>query len=120
VGDLTKNFSRHEFACKCACGYDEISLVLVRRLQGMRNLLGSSITVTSGCRCEQHNRYCGGSENSDHLAGEGVDVFVDSSRTRFRLIGLAYVEGFPRIGIAKTFIHLGINPENDKDVLWLY
>ena len=120
MGDLTKNFSRHEFACRCGCGYDEISLVLVKQLQGIRNLLGASITITSGCRCERHNRGVGGSGNSDHLTGSGVDVSVDSSRTRFRLVGLAYVEGIPRIGIAKTFVHLGIDPENSKDVLWLY
>ena len=28
MGDLTKNFSRSEFACKCGCGFDDIDLVL--------------------------------------------------------------------------------------------
>ena len=36
MGDLTDNFSRSEFACKCGCGADAISLDLVERLQLLR------------------------------------------------------------------------------------
>lgn len=32
MGDLTKNFNRFEFACKCGCGFDDIELQVAKRI----------------------------------------------------------------------------------------
>jgi len=77
VGDLTQNFSKSEFACKCGCGFDNINVGLVNRLQVMRDIVGCPITVTSGCRCPKHNKEEGGAPESYHLKGEAVDVVIE-------------------------------------------
>ena len=34
MGDLTKNISRYEIACKCGCGFDTIDIEVVRMCDG--------------------------------------------------------------------------------------
>ena len=42
MGDLTKNFSRNEFKCKCGkCTNNYIDIRLVKGLQALRDLIGS-------------------------------------------------------------------------------
>ena len=78
MGDLTANFSQHEFACKCGCGYgtilDDIDWALVDGLQEMRDRIGAPIQVNSGCRCEHHNKAVGGGMGSQHLYGRAADI----------------------------------------------
>ena len=76
MGDITKNFSRKEFACKCGCGFDDVEESLVRLLQRLRSHYKASITVTSSCRCYAHNKAVGGSKGSRHLAGTAADIVV--------------------------------------------
>ena len=76
MGDLTENFSRSEFACKCGCGLDEIQLSVVELCQEVRDHYGVPVTVTSACRCPSHNSYVGGSSGSRHLECDAVDIVV--------------------------------------------
>lgn len=69
MGDLTQNFSRREFACRCGCGYDAIDMDLVVNLQILRYRIHRPIYVNSGCRCEKHNQAVRGARNSYHLRG---------------------------------------------------
>ena len=68
MGDLSKNFSRREFACHCGCGRDNVSPALVAALQQLRDLAEAPVAVVSGCRCPAHNRAVGGAKGSLHLA----------------------------------------------------
>lgn len=77
MGDITRNFSRKEFACKDGCGLDVIDERLVNRLQVIRDILNVPILVHSGCRCAQHNADIGGKHHSLHLAGKAIDWSVD-------------------------------------------
>jgi len=88
MGDLSKNLSRHEFACKCGCGFDIVDHDLVRVLQATadwfyanatsdyRRVARVSITINSGCRCPAHNKREGGSKNSRHMQGNAADFKV--------------------------------------------
>ena len=76
MGDLTENFSRSEFACKCGCGFDEIAPDTVYICQNIRHHFDRLVTITSGCRCPEHNASVGGAENSQHVAGTAADVVV--------------------------------------------
>lgn len=76
MGDITRNFSRHEFACKCGCGFDDIDIRVVNRLQVVRDILGVEITVNSGCRCKAYNYKVGGKPASLHLEGKAIDWTV--------------------------------------------
>jgi uncharacterized protein YcbK (DUF882 family) len=74
MGDLSANFSRSEFACKCGCGWDTVDTVLLEALQGRRESSGAAMTINSGCRCEIYNEQVGGGQASQHLAGRAADV----------------------------------------------
>lgn len=61
MGDLTKNFSRSEFRCKCGCDYDVIDFATVDALQKTADHFADKfdtpiwVDVTSGNRCRKHN-----------------------------------------------------------------
>lgn len=76
MGDLTRDFSRSEFACKCGCGFDTVDAELILVLQDVRNHFESPISINSGCRCEAYNKKVGGSQNSQHKLGRAADIAV--------------------------------------------
>ena len=119
MGDLTKNFSKYEFACKCDCGYDDISLDLVDRLQSIRDIIGKPLHINSGLRCNNHNAKVGGAWESEHTTGEAVDIQCEGSPLRYELLYLL-IKKFNRIGIADNFIHVGISKTKDQEVIWIY
>ena len=124
MGNLTKNFSRKEFACKCGCGEDRISLDLVERLQVIRSTLGKSLTINSGVRCSKYNIAQGGVESSEHVPNrkrpcEGVDVKCDNSLLRYGLLKVGLLL-FKRVGIGDGFIHFGNRPSKTQEVVWEY
>ena len=120
MGDLTKNFSLHEFAYKCPCKADHISAYLVNDLQIVRDAYMKPIVINSGVRCEAHNERVKGYFNSEHLDGEAVDIGCSNSMDRFTLVKLLFEKGFRRIGIHKNFIHAGIGKLKRQDVIWVY
>lgn len=122
---LTNNFTRKEIECKCGCGISNISDVFMQKLQRVREIVDSPIKIISGCRCSIHNKNVGGADASDHVAtktmeGHGVDIVCVNSGKRFLLVNAAIQAGFNRIGIAKSFIHLGDRESNTKNVIWAY
>lgn len=80
MGDLTENFSRWEFACRCRCGFDTVDFLLLEELQKLRTELGKRIDVVSGARCWNHNLNQGGAQFSRHLRGQGADIKVEGMR----------------------------------------
>jgi len=94
MGDLTANFSRSEFMCKCnKCFNSNIDVELVDELQECRDDLNQKYKnvkceVKSGIRCFAHNEatqrknvpgYVAGSSKSQHMpdedgVGHGADV----------------------------------------------
>lgn len=77
MGDLSKHFSRHEFACSCKCGFDTADHALILLLEGCREHFDRPVHITSGCRCPEYNREVGGSDGSQHLYGRAADVVVE-------------------------------------------
>ena len=74
--DLSRNFSRSEFTCSCGCGFDTVDAELLDILQTARDDLGGIFTVTSACRCPEHNTSVGGAGNSQHTKGRAADIQV--------------------------------------------
>ncbi len=73
---LSKFFKRSEFACKCNCGYDTIDAELLQVLTDLREHFGKIVLISSGARCESHNKMIGGSSKSKHLLGKASDIVV--------------------------------------------
>ena len=125
MGALSRNFSRHEFACKCGCGEAEVSPFLIEVLQRLRDILGVPITVTSGRRCAKHNAAVGGAKNSQHLLGLAADIRAEGwtakdllrvlkilVRANALYVGYAYV-------VTENVIHFDVrHPESLTVVSW--
>ena len=77
MGDLSLNFSRYEFKCKCGkCAQDTVDVELIKVLERVRSHFNARVTVNSGNRCEDYNRAVGGGEDSQHLKSRAADIVV--------------------------------------------
>ena len=112
---ITPHFKRSEFACKCGCGFDDISTAVVENLELIRNILGKPLVITSGCRCPSHNAEIGGHEHSAHMYGLAADIKVDSDRDRWNIIRFCCFGG---VGIGKDFVHLDL--VHHVPAIWVY
>lgn len=114
-----KHFKIDEFKCSC-CGMVTMDGNFLAQLDEAREIAGTSFVITSGFRCEKHNRDVGGSPQSSHLHGKAADIAVGNSAERFRIIEALTQAGFSRIGIAKTFIHVDNDNGKPHPVAWVY
>lgn len=101
MGDLSKNLSRHEFACNCGCNFDTVDSLLVEFLQASADYFSlaydasATIIITGGNRCREHNdklreeclisggiRGANTSRNSQHIHGRAADhkIFLGNGK----------------------------------------
>ena len=106
MGDLSINFSRSEFACKCGCGFDTVDFELVLGLEMLRQKFGAPITINSGCRCLEYNERINGAKNSKHTIGRAADISISGIAPSdvYNFI-LARSQGRYGIGKYDTFVH---------------
>lgn len=101
----SRYFKRAELACKCGCGRDTIDYELVRALDDIREHFDRPVIVTSGVRCESHNRMVGGSAGSQHLLGRAADIIVYGTPPHI-VADLAEQLGLGGVGRYDTFTHI--------------
>lgn len=89
-------------------------------LNDAREKANIPFVITSGFRCETHNKNEGGSETSSHPEGFAVDIKAKNSQERFKILEALILAGFTRIGIAKTFIHVDVDPNKPNQMVWVY
>ena len=121
IMDWTKypNFREAEFQCPC-CKRSPMDEGFIRKLQNARIVAGIGFTITSGFRCEKHNKEIGGKPDSSHLRGVAADIDCMSSQKRHAILHALQLVGFNRIGIAKNFIHADTDPNLPSNVIWMY
>ena len=124
MSKLTEHFTSSEMNCPCMDCIDNdsgkgIDRGLVDALEVVRLVYDQPIHITSGVRCEQHNKDVGGKSTSEHLDGKAVDIRVDNSRARYELLSLLFVH-FNRIGIGSNFVHVGVSTDKAQNVVWVY
>lgn len=113
MGDLSRNFSAHEFECRCGCGEGTPSPELVKALQELRDLAHGPVVIHSAVRCESHNSFVGGTKDSQHLTGHGADISVKGMKL-FDLLLLAHeVEAFENGGISISDQHIHVDIRKD-------
>lgn len=110
---------KDRFKCPC-CGENKINSDLAERIELIEFILEEKLLVTSGYRCEKHNKEIGGSKTSSHLKGLAVDVACKTSLLRHKIIYTANYFGINRIGIGKNYIHLDMDKNKVSKVIWLY
>ena len=83
MGDVSKNINRHEVACRCGCGFDTLDANTTEVVQAacdhFAEMLGVDkvvLDISSGARCEKHNRAEGGGHRSQHLRGRALDINI--------------------------------------------
>ena len=112
MGDLSKNFSRSEFACKCGCGFDTVDVKLVEGLQRLRDMTEEVVTIESGCRCKEHNRKVGGVDTSQHRLGRAADITVEDVDPKEVAELLEFIMPSGGIGRYASFTH--VDSRNNK------
>jgi len=98
----------------------DINIKLEASIFVIENLLGKHLDFTSGVRCADCNEAAGGSPTSEHLTGHACDIHIRDSQDRISVTRAVLQAGIKRIGIAKTFIHIGVDDEHPQNVLWTY
>lgn len=110
---LSKHFKKREFGCKCGCGTGtkdgDIHPDLLVVLEDVREHFGKPVVISSGKRCETHNKRVGGAPKSQHLLGTAADI---------RIAGVAPVEVYnylhnkyqDKYGVGKynSFTHIDV------------
>jgi uncharacterized protein YcbK (DUF882 family) len=99
---------------------DHIATDLLQALKFIESEFGQDLQFSSGLRCKECNAKVGGVRHSEHISGEGADILVSNSEERFALILLALRAGYVRIGVGRTFVHVGVSTTLPQEVLWLY
>ncbi len=72
--DAYPNFSEAEFMCKCGCGRADMQPEFLYRIQLLRTACGFPFRITSGFRCEEHDRAEKGA--GVHPSGLACDINV--------------------------------------------
>ena len=98
---------------------------LLVMLDMVRDKFDKPIHITSGYRTKEYNeslaaRGYKASPNSSHCKGLAVDIACNNSIDRYHLINCLLDVGFKRIGIADSFIHVDIDTDKAKEVIWTY
>ena len=113
VGDLTKDFSRSEFACKCGCGFDQIDPRVVDMCQMIRDALGAPIRINSACRCERRNAEAHGVKGSYHTKGLAADLSCEAGSQRLQAVIKSLFEAgklpcleYCKRYVQKNFVHI--------------
>ena len=117
---LTKNFNIREFRCKCSRAHSiKNDIDLVNKMQQMLDMLpdAKAAYISSGHRCNNHDRAVGGSGYGPHVDGYAMDVSVQKTDGTYydtrTLSCIAQDMGF--MGIANItydfrWIHLDMKP----------
>jgi len=115
------NFKKAEFDCKHT-GENNMQHEFMEKLQAIRREYGKPMQIMSGFRSVKHPVEARKSHsNGEHTQGFCADVLCNNGADRFRLIQIALKHGITRIGVAKTFLHLGIGGVGlPNNVIWEY
>lgn len=119
--DEYKYFTKKEFDCT-ATGENGMQHEFMIILEAIRKEYNKAMRVTSGFRSKKHPIEARKTNsNGEHTQGNCVDIGCDNGSDRYKLITIALKHGITRIGVADTFLHLGIGGNGLPNyVIWDY
>lgn len=107
---ITRNFYSTEFDCRCSyedCTTTLVDMDHVKKLQKKRTKWNKPVTITSGYRCEKHNRDVGGATHSRHKVSDATDIQVQGM-TPDEVADDC--EDFQGLGYYSSFTHIDSRP----------
>lgn len=103
------HFSAKELSCKCGGRYCRGQYFhnpdFLDGLEAIRGDMGRPLVLTSGRRCERHNRAVGGAARSQHMIAIAADIEL-AGHEPVSLARSALQAGFRGIGFGRTFLHV--------------
>jgi|TARA_Y100001951_G_C11265215_1_gene255028 zinc D-Ala-D-Ala carboxypeptidase len=124
---ITKNFTTDEMACAC-CHKAEMDEEFMRTLQSIRDEMQRPLKITSGFRCENHNKKVSSTgKRGPHTYAKAADILI-SGADALRLFSVAQKHGVSGVGMSqkgdhnKRFVHLDtLSPdEGPRPTVWTY
>ena len=109
-------FANDELKCKC-CGKVAMDTEFMNKLNAARFMAGFPFVLSSGYRCEKHNKEVGSSSNN-HTSGKAVDILCRDADFRYELLKCLVGVRMRGIGIGPSFIHCDVNRKTP--VIWVY
>ena len=108
---MARYFEDGEFACKHCGDLPEAGMDqrLMEVLDRLREKIGEPLTVSSGYRCQTHNRRVGGAPNSYHTRGMAADVYINSDNFSVHQIKQMALESGADTAVAypsEGFVHI--------------
>lgn len=117
MNDLSKDFSRVEFACECGCGFDTVDAELLKVLQeDIRDYFKKEVTISGGNRCAARNAVTpGAARHSPHMEGKAADFKVKD--TSPRAVYTYLDRKFPNkygLGLYHNRVHFDVRPDRAR------
>ena len=117
----SKFFGESEFKrCSPSCSLQDMDQGFMNKLDLVREYAGIPLAISSANRPVPWELAKGRSGKGDHPQGKGVDIKCNASTTRWKIVNAAIKAGFTRIGIAKSFVHVGCGENLATCVIWTY
>lgn len=121
-GYLSAHMKKSEFQCGCNhpdCGLQQMMWQLNHAFEMTRSEYGAPITITSGYRCQRHNKESKGVPFSLHRVGAAIDLWT----LRLDILEKAARHHFDRVIRYENYIHCSMDlkefPEEDF-ISWQY
>lgn len=103
---ISKNFYLKDFQCKC-CKRVMIHPLLLEKMEKLYELSNGNFKITSGYRCESHNKKVGGVLNSKHTKGCACDITGEDIKKLYS-IAQKLNFSFTKLDEKKNYIHMEV------------
>ncbi len=105
----------HSFACKCGCGYNNVSSEFVERVLKAQQRVNTPILIVEGCRCRKYNKLLS-SSFAGHINGTAANITV-KKHYMSDLINACY-DLFEQIGIYEKYVYVEMDSSKPKSI-WI-
>ncbi|HOL39381.1 MAG TPA: D-Ala-D-Ala carboxypeptidase family metallohydrolase [Dictyoglomaceae bacterium] len=103
---ISKNFYLSDFQCRC-CQRVMLHPDLLEKMDRLSEEVKEKIQITSGYRCEKHNKEVGGVPNSKHTKGLACDLTCKNLKETYESVKkLGF--SFTKLDERKKYIHVEV------------
>lgn len=120
---MSRYFSESEFRrCEPPCSEKDMDACFLSRLDKARERAGIPFVLNCAYRSADWDKEKGRSGKGAHteIPCKCVDIRCSTSQNRLKIIKALLDEGFVRIGIGKTFVHVDASESLPQDVMFDY